>query len=355
MIPVFNAGHFLEEALRSVLQQDPGPEAMQVAVADDASTDVDVNDLVTRVAGGRVEYHQHPQNIGSVRNFNACLNLARGRYVHLLHADDRVLNGYYAAIEGLFARYPQAGACFSGLRYVDETVGMENVESSFAESDGILEDWLQTVATGARTQYPALAVRRSVYEVVGGYFGVSYGEDWEMQVRIASRYPVAYTPDVLAEYRVHRDSISGAKVRSGDNLTDIAWVIRTIQAYLPPEDRGRLRAEAEKKSAGYGIEVARQLWRFQRDRAAARGQLEAVLRLWNNEETRRAADEVYAEMSHWRPIHDALLGGWVRRAAGRLKLRVVHPAIRAAGSLVGRIPEPIRPKVRTRDRKGRRG
>jgi glycosyltransferase involved in cell wall biosynthesis len=355
MIPVFNAGQFLEEALHSVLQQDPGLEAMQVTVVDDASTDVDVNDLVNRVANGRVEYQRHPQNIGHVQNFNACLNLARGRYVHLLHADDRVLDGYYSAIERLFARYPQAGAAFSGLRYIDETVGTENVELDFAESDGILEDWLQTGATGARTQFAALAVRRSVYEAVGGYFGVRCGEDWEMQVRIASRYPVAYTPDVLAEYRVHGDSMSPAIVRTGDNLTDIAWVIRTIQAYLPPEDRDRLRAEAEKKSGAYYIELARQLWRFRRDRATARRQLEGVLRLWNYEETRSAANEVYAEMSRWRRIRDALSGSSVTRPAGRFKLRVVHPAIRAAGNLVGRIPEPIRPKVRTRDRKGPRG
>ena len=31
--------NYLEEALRSVLQQDPGPEQMQIEVIDDRSTD----------------------------------------------------------------------------------------------------------------------------------------------------------------------------------------------------------------------------------------------------------------------------------------------------------------------------
>ena len=28
-------------------------------------------------------------------------------------------------------------------------------------------------------------------------------EDWEMWVRIAAHYDVAYTPEILAEYRLH--------------------------------------------------------------------------------------------------------------------------------------------------------
>ena len=41
-------------------------------------------------------------------------------------------------------------------------------------AESILENWLQTIATASR-EYTATAVRRSVYEELGGYFGVSYG------------------------------------------------------------------------------------------------------------------------------------------------------------------------------------
>src|SRR2546423_7512364 len=120
MIPVFNGGSYLPEALSSVLVQAPERERMDIVVVDDASTDVDVAALVRDVGGERVDYFRQPHNIGSVRNFNTCLNLARGRYVHLLHADDRVLPGFYAALEKLFALYPHAGACFSRYRYMND-------------------------------------------------------------------------------------------------------------------------------------------------------------------------------------------------------------------------------------------
>lgn len=293
MIPAFNAGGYLEEALRSVLQQDPGPELMQIAVVDDASTDVDVLDTMKRVAGARIDYHRHPENIGSVRNINSCLELARGQYVHLLHADDRVLDGYYEVMEHLFARHPEAGACFSGVRYIDHMGELLGVETKDARSDGILEDWLQRIATGPRIQYVALAVKRSVYEELGGYFGVNYGEDWEMHVRIAANYPIAYTPRELAEYRKHPDSISRRKIRTGRNLADMAWVVSAIQNYLPPDERARLRKQAEAHCAQFGLHYARQIWRFERDRTAVELQIQGALRLCDDKDTRRAARELY--------------------------------------------------------------
>src|SRR5687768_13877620 len=93
MIPAYNCSEYLEAALLSVLCQDPGPASMQIAVVDDASTDADVEALVATVGKGRVEYMRHPINVGSLQNFNTCIDRARGHYVHLLHGDDRVLPG----------------------------------------------------------------------------------------------------------------------------------------------------------------------------------------------------------------------------------------------------------------------
>ncbi len=57
-----------------------------------------------------------------------------------------------------------------------------------------------------------------MYENLGAFYGVDYGEDWEMWVRIARHYPVAYTPQVLAAYRLHAASISGRSYASAKNL-----------------------------------------------------------------------------------------------------------------------------------------
>ena len=102
MIPVYKGSHYLKETLEAVLQQDPGPEKMQIEVVDDCSTDADVAQLVLQIGKGRVDYYCQPVNVGSLRNFETCLNRSRGHFIHLMHGDDRVKQGFYKEMEILF-------------------------------------------------------------------------------------------------------------------------------------------------------------------------------------------------------------------------------------------------------------
>ena len=110
-----------------------------------------------------------------------------------------------------------------------------------APEEGILENWLLKIAERQRTQYCAVTVKRETYEKLGGFYGVKYGEDWEMWTRIAAQYPVAYTPEVLAEYRRHSASISGQSFSDGQYMRDLKWVIATIQKILPEEEKAGMR------------------------------------------------------------------------------------------------------------------
>ncbi len=273
MIPVFNTGQFLGGAIRSALAQQIPTDEMQICVVDDASTDIDVRALVDSIGQGRVEYFRHPRNVGSVSNFNTCLELARGHLVHLLHADDQVLPGFYSALCELFTTYPEAGAAFSRHRHIDAS----GQETYLAEPElarpGLVPDWLRKLAVEQRMPYVCTAVRRSVHEELGGYFGVSYGEDWEMWLRIASRHPFAYTPQTLAEYRVHPESISGAKLRSGESVDDLLWIVRTTSDYLPPAMRGQVRVQAMAAIAADAVRSAGNLWSQGAGTSAVRRQL----------------------------------------------------------------------------------
>jgi glycosyltransferase involved in cell wall biosynthesis len=282
MIPAFNCGSYLSETLLSVLEQAPGPGLMQITVVDDASTDQDVEDLVRTTGQGRIEYIRQLKNVGSLQNFNTCINQARGRYVHILHSDDRVLPGFYAALEDLFLKNPEAGACFTRYRFIDEKGGELALSAREATVDGVLEQWLERIASQQRIQYVAIAVRRRVYEELGGFFGVTYGEDWEMWVRVASRFPFAYSQEVLAEYRMHSNSISGEKFLTGQNTRDLLWVMQTIQPYLPLECRSSVWTASTAYYSNYGLSIANTLWRDQGNKRAAHLQMMEALHLcWN--------------------------------------------------------------------------
>jgi glycosyltransferase involved in cell wall biosynthesis len=252
MIPTYNCTTYLKETLISILIQDIGEENMQIEVIDDASTDADVALLVAMIGGGRVQYYRQPVNVGSLRNFETCLNRSRGHLVHLLHGDDRVVNGFYGQMTQLYKQYPEAGAVFSRYASIDETGKRIYVPKPISKR-GILQNWLVRIAERQYIQYASIAVRREVYENLGGFYGTNYGEDWEMWVRIARYYPMAYTPEILAEYRGHPNSISSKKTRMQHVLSDLTQVIANIQQHLPDKDKQRISALSKKRSAALSL------------------------------------------------------------------------------------------------------
>lgn len=252
MIPVYNCSQFLKCTLESVLLQDPGAMHMQIEVVDDCSTDADVKSLVEQIGKGRVGYFRQEENKGSLRNFETCINLAKGYYIHLLHGDDFVDNRFYKEMGNLFDEYPTAGAACCEYWYVNEDGNFLYPNQKISDEKGILKNWLDTIAQGQKLQPPAVVVKREVYERLGSFFNVHYGEDWEMWVRIAAHYPFAFTPQKLANYRLHRnESITFLSFQSGQHIKDISKTINAIQAYLPPDRKKRLKKIARKNWSIY--------------------------------------------------------------------------------------------------------
>jgi glycosyltransferase involved in cell wall biosynthesis len=258
MIPTFNCAATLAETLRSVLAQDPGPDAMQVEVVDDRSTRDDPEAVVRAVGAGRVAFHRQRVNLGVPGNLTDCLRRSRGHYVHVLHGDDSVLPGYYAAAQALFESGPGFGAVFCRAAYVDDAGRTIDAVPLAQERAGLLERGLEYLAAEQRIMTPAISVRREAYEALGGFDErLRCSEDWEMWIRIAARYPVGYLPDMLARYRIHDGSHTARSRRSGDDLRYTALAIDLFGEYLPPARRAHLRRVARRRYAQAAARSAR--------------------------------------------------------------------------------------------------
>ncbi len=300
MIPVFNCYTFIEEVLHSVLQQDPGAHLMQIEVVDDASTDGDVEALVQRFGKGRVGYFRQPANVGSLRNFETCLNRSGGHLIHLLHGDDRVKWGFYRKMGHLMEANPQAGAACCGWNTIDAQGRLLTRSEIEASCDGIVEDWLQRVVEYTPAQYACMVVRRSVYEKLGGFYGVIYGEDREMWARIAREFPTAYTPDLLADYRMHSSSISGLALLKGDNIRDIQQVIHQSATYLPEAMRAATIRRALTNYYFWSWAQTKKNWYSSRDRPTVRKQMKAIRVIAPNGWQRFKIGKMYALMQAYR-------------------------------------------------------
>jgi hypothetical protein len=147
------------------------------------------------------------------------------------------------------------------------------------ETPGVLPGWLAKSAQELRLQPPSIVVRREVYEQLGGFDTrmASCGEDWEMWVRIAARYPVAFHPEVLAYYRDSSDSLTKRSVRSGQNIKDVRRATLIARSYLPAGPARQANNKALESWASWGLHWA-YLLSSQGDFRSAGVQLREALR-----------------------------------------------------------------------------
>ena len=280
MVPIYNGPpHYLRETLQSVLRQDPGPGEMQIEVIDNCSTAFDPEPVVREVGRGRIAFHRQRENIGIGGNFNACIERARGQWVHMLHADDTVRPGFYERLRTGIETYPGVGAALTRTIFMDEDGQWTAVAELEARSPGILDgDFAARQFIDQRIYFASFVVRRSTYESLGGFRpSLPHCLDWDMWKRITAAKSTYYDTEPLACYRIHSAADSSHLIETGRNVVDERQSIEYSCADLPPEVATRLRKAALRAS---GVRAARRavaLWKRGR-RVAARRQIVEALR-----------------------------------------------------------------------------
>ncbi len=197
VIPAYNAGPFITEALQSVLGQTYSN--LEVIVVDDGSTD----DTRERVAafGGRVTLI--PQaNSGAAVARNTGIRYSHGTYLAFLDADDVWLPNKVARLVEALERSADAGAAYHGYVAMEET-GAVVGQPVIPAHDG---DVLQPLLLGCFFGPPMVMIPRACLNRVGGFDpDLKLGEDWDLFLRIAlAGLPIRRVPEVLVRCRAHR-------------------------------------------------------------------------------------------------------------------------------------------------------
>ena len=110
VIPCYKYGHFLEDVVASVLDDQEGVD-VRVLIIDDASPD-DSAEVARKIAARdpRVEVIVHETNKGNIATFNeGLLEWADGDYCALVSADDRLTPGALRRARDLLTPTPTSG------------------------------------------------------------------------------------------------------------------------------------------------------------------------------------------------------------------------------------------------------
>jgi len=178
LIPVRDGGLWLAEAVQSAREQC-SPED-EVVVVDDGSTDGAADALPTDVR----LVQQAP--LGIAVALEAGRRMCRGRYILRLDADDRALPGrlehQVAALDG----EPGLGAVGGRARLFVERGAPPEGMARYVEWVNGLRDPHPQLLVESPLFHPAVAMRASAVEEVGGYRDEDRPEDYDLWLRLVS-------------------------------------------------------------------------------------------------------------------------------------------------------------------------
>ncbi|MGX7704566.1 glycosyltransferase family 2 protein [Methylobacterium sp. Gmos1] len=214
LVPCYNYGRFLPDAVHSILSQDV--DGLRVMVIDDASTDGSAA-VARRLAAEdrRVTVRVHEANRGHIATYNEGIAAAAGDYFLLLSADDLLTPGALARAVALMEAEPGVAMTHGHELMLSPGIDPNDLpraadgpaEWLIASGDAMIEVLCSlarnVVGTGTAV------VRTSAQKRAGPYRAdLPHAGDLEMWLRIARQGDVAVTRTAQAIRRMHGSNMS---------------------------------------------------------------------------------------------------------------------------------------------------
>jgi glycosyltransferase involved in cell wall biosynthesis len=210
VIPCFNHGEFLQEAVDSVTSIKRYD--VELIVVDDGSTDErTLSEMDELTAQGVRVVRQENKGLASARNTG--ILVSEGKYIVPLDADNHLRAGYIEHGIRILDSIPEVGVVYGDAEHFGTRTGRWHVGPF--DSNRLLES----------NYIDACAVyRRSIWIENRGYDGtmpVQGAEDWDFWLSTLEHgWQFAYVPEILFEYRVAEQSMLTRLLGSEKELED---------------------------------------------------------------------------------------------------------------------------------------
>ena len=203
IIPTYNRGWIIKEAIDSVLTQDY--RDFELIVVDDGSTD-NTDDILNSYHGDIIVFRQENQGVSAARNRG--LAEASGRFIAFLDSDDLWLPQKLFRQVEFFNKNPEAQICQTEETWIRKGVRVNPKKRHKKPWGMIFEPSLALCLVSPS----AVMIRRSLFEKAGGFDETLPAcEDYDLWLRISCRYPVYLIETPLIIKRGgHNDQLSAS-------------------------------------------------------------------------------------------------------------------------------------------------
>lgn len=199
IIPNYNYGRFLREAIESVLAQTY--PCREIIVVDDGSTDNSLEILAAYEKDKVKVIRQKNCGVGAARN--AGVKASSGDLVAFLDADDIWLPEKLEKQVSIFQSDPEIGLVSCGMQEFDMQGNIINYQKSQV-------GWLSASVVAFETELivsgSAVIIRRNVFNKISGFDEreeLHPSEDLEFFFRVSRICKIGFAQDVLVRYRNH--------------------------------------------------------------------------------------------------------------------------------------------------------
>jgi glycosyltransferase involved in cell wall biosynthesis len=216
-IPAYKRASLLKEAIESALGQNTIINYKVIVVDDDCSIGVtETSNIIADFSDRKLVYYKNTKNIGLFGNMNRCFELAKTKYVALLHDDDLLKNNYIETISKYLHRKSNIGCICVSFNQINPPFGLAEETLKANHLKLLIKKWvfknkLYKIPDGDnyflhRNVFgpPTCGIifNRDMCLQSGGwnedYFPTA---DWFYMIYFNKHYSVYRIPDVLASYR----------------------------------------------------------------------------------------------------------------------------------------------------------
>jgi len=209
VIPCFNDGATLEEAVDSARRQGPH---VDVVVVDDGSTEPATIEVFKRLEQAGTRVVSQPNSGLSAARMRG-VEESEGPYVFALDADDRLTSGILGRLVDVLERHPEAVAAWGDYRVFGDVEYVQRTSESLAP-------WQLSY----QNDLPACALlrRRALLDVGGWQEPSRFGyEDWDLWMALAEHgWRGIGLPEVVYEYRVQGPRLLAASAARHEEIYD---------------------------------------------------------------------------------------------------------------------------------------
>lgn len=247
VITTYDHAHYLADALNSVAGQSR--RADEIIVVDDGSQDNPAA-IVENYPDAKL-LRTANQGLAAARNFGAAAS--SGNYVIFLDADDVLLpDAISAGLECMQAN-PGAGFVYGAFRFVDDdlkpTGGPRFKRAGPRAFHAFQRDNL------AGMHGAVLYDRQKLLDCGGFDPAMKRCEDYDLYLRMAAKFRVACHPRMVADYRLHKHSMSQ------DALEMLSWTLEAHRRNRPSDNDRAALAEWHRGKTSWKKAYAALVWK----------------------------------------------------------------------------------------------